>query len=78
VFLKGLVWAARKIEAAAKDEIDSQRARTRSERSEIYMQLDTGKITEEEFDARERQLLDRLDQLKEPAPAEAPAEDEPG
>ncbi len=32
--------------------------------SELYMMLETGKMTEEEFDAAEK-LLDRLDAIKE-------------
>jgi hypothetical protein len=81
---KGLLWTARKIQEAAKDELESRSTRTRSELSELYMQLETGKITEEEFDEREKRLLDRLDQLKaaqqraaaQPSAEEAPAEEE--
>jgi len=29
------------------------------------MMLETGKITEAEFDAREKELLDRLDEIQE-------------
>jgi hypothetical protein len=75
--LKGLLWAARKIHAAAEEEVKSRRARTRSDLAELYMLLETGQITEQEFDEREKQLLDRLDQLKEAPPPGAPAEDEP-
>jgi len=73
---KGLLWTAGKIKDAAEDEMESQRTRTRSELSELYMQLETGKITEDEFDEREKRLLDRLDQLKEKAPPAEPAEEE--
>lgn len=62
---KGLLWTFRKIQQAAEDELESQRTRTRSELSELYMLLETGRITEQEFDQREKTLLDRLDQLKE-------------
>lgn len=72
---KGLLWTFRKIQAAAQNEIDAQRTRIRSDLSELYMQLDTGRISEEEFDAQEKQLLDRLDRLKETsAPRKSPPE----
>ena len=32
--------------------------------SELYMKLETGQITEAEFDAQEKVLLDRLDHLQ--------------
>jgi hypothetical protein len=35
------------------------------------MQLDTGRITEEEFDAREKELLDKLDKIKKAQEEEA-------
>ncbi|HEY5529550.1 MAG TPA: gas vesicle protein GvpG, partial [Thermoleophilia bacterium] len=33
--------------------------------SELYMMLETGQLTEAEFDEAEKALLDRLDVLKE-------------
>ena len=33
--------------------------------SELYMMLETGKMTEVEFDAAEKPLLDRLDAINE-------------
>jgi hypothetical protein len=62
--VKGILWVFEKIHQAAEEEIENRRARTRAELSELYMQLETGKITEEEFDAREKKLLARLDQIK--------------
>jgi hypothetical protein len=63
--LTGLMWVSKKIHAAALEEIEAQHERTTSELSESYMMLETGKITEEEFDKHEKELLDRLDQLDE-------------
>ena len=61
---KGLFWVFRKIDQAAREELEGQKQRMISELSELYMQLDTGKISEQEFNAREKMLLDRLDQIK--------------
>jgi hypothetical protein len=62
---KGLLWTFKKVHQAATEEIEGREARTRSELSELYMQLETGRITEQEFDAKEKVLLDRLDQVKQ-------------
>jgi hypothetical protein len=62
---KGLLWVFGKIHKAAVEEIEGQSERITTELRELYMQLDTGKITEEEFDTREQELLDRLDKLDE-------------
>jgi hypothetical protein len=61
---RGIFWVFRKIHEAARAELEGQQQRITSELSELYMQLDTGKITEQEFDARERVLLARLDAVK--------------
>jgi flagellar motility protein MotE (MotC chaperone) len=62
--VKGVLWVFRKIQQTAEEELQSRQARTRSELSDLYMQLETGRITEDEFNAREKQLLDRLDEIK--------------
>ncbi len=61
---KGVLWVFRKVHQATTEELDRRQRQTRSELSELYMQLETGRITEGEFDAKEKQLLDRLDQVK--------------
>ncbi len=40
-------------------------ARITTELRELYMMLETGRITEAEFAAREKALLDQLDRLQE-------------
>jgi uncharacterized protein involved in exopolysaccharide biosynthesis len=61
---KGLFWVFKKIHRAAADELEHRQQQTRAELTELYMQLETGRITEGEFDAREKELLDRLEQVK--------------
>ncbi len=63
--LKGVIWAVEKVRAAALEEVEAQHERITSQLSEMYMMLETGRITEEEFDKREKELLDRLDKLDE-------------
>jgi len=60
-----LLWIFKEInEAVQKEQAGEVESVTRS-LSELYMKLDTGAITEAEFEAAETQLLDRLDDLHE-------------
>lgn len=63
--ITGILWTFREIHKAAVQEMDSEAENITVQLSELYMMLETGKITEEEFDAREKELLDRLDQIQE-------------
>jgi hypothetical protein len=62
----GTVWAARQVHKAIEQERAAEPARITAELSELYMMLETGRMTEAEFDAREKVLLDQLDRLQEP------------
>ncbi len=62
---KGLLWVFKKIEETTKAELESRRERITGDLSELYMMLDTGNITEQDFDAREQVLLDGLDRVNE-------------
>ena len=61
----GAVWAARQVHNAIQQERAAEPARITAELSELYMMLETHRITEAEFDAREKVLLDQLDHLQE-------------
>ena len=61
----GAVWAARQVHNAIQQERAAEPARITTELSELYMMLETHRITEAEFDAREKVLLDQLDHLQE-------------
>jgi hypothetical protein len=58
------VWAARQIHNTIQQEREAEPAQITAELSELYMRLEAGQISEPEFDAREKELLDRLDQLQ--------------
>jgi hypothetical protein len=49
----------------AQQEMENEAESITAELSELYMMLETERITEEEFDAREKQLLDRLEIIQE-------------
>jgi hypothetical protein len=62
---RGLTAVARVVYDAAQDEIENRRRVLRDELNDLYMQLELGEISEEEFDDREEEILDRLDALDE-------------
>jgi hypothetical protein len=80
--VKGVLWVFREIHDAAQQELAGESETITAALSELYMRLETEQITEAEFDAQEKVLLDRLDRLQAeekaaPAPAKKPAEPRP-
>ena len=61
----GLVWIARQVQNAAQEELANQTESVTAELSDLYMRLETGKISEEEFADEEKTLLERLDRMQE-------------
>ena len=61
---KGLFYIFKQIHKAAEEEFLDEENIT-AVLSELYMMLETGKITEEEFNNRESELLNRLEQIEE-------------
>jgi hypothetical protein len=59
------LWAARQVHNAIQQEQAAEPERITADLSELYMMLETGRIAEAEFDAREKELLDRLDRIQE-------------
>ncbi len=71
--IKGVLWVFKEIHDAAQQELAGEGEAITAALSELYMKLETGQITEAEFDAQEKVLLDRLDRLEaEKAPAAVP------
>ena len=62
--IRGLVWVIQKIYDAAQEEIAGEADAITAELRELYMMLETGRITEVEFSDREGTLLDRLDAIQ--------------
>ena len=62
--IKGVLWVFREIHDAAQQELAGESEAITAALSELYMKLETGQITEEQFDAQEKVLLDRLDRLQ--------------
>ncbi|MFH1080764.1 MAG: gas vesicle protein GvpG [Pseudomonadota bacterium] len=63
--VRGLFWIFKEIRDAAEEEQANEAEAIPAKLSELYMMLETGQMTEAEFDAEEKELLDRLDAIKE-------------
>jgi len=63
--IRSIFWSLREVCAAAEQEVMSERDAINSELAELYMMLETGRITEAEFEAREDELLGRLEEIQE-------------
>ena len=62
---RGLFWIFKEIHNAVEEEQANEAESITTKLSELYMMLETGQMTEAEFDAAEKTLLDRLDAIKE-------------
>ena len=63
--MKGALWVFDEIYHAAEEALESQADEITGELQQLYRMLESGGITEEEFDVRETELLDRLEALQE-------------
>ena len=61
--MKGLLLVCREVYNAAQQETLNEAEAVRRELRELYMMLETERISEAEFEAREAELLDHLDEL---------------
>jgi hypothetical protein len=58
-----ILWIFREIDEIAHEELDNEGQLVNEQLRLLYMQLETGRSTEEQFDAEEKILLDRLDAI---------------
>jgi hypothetical protein len=62
---QSILWIFREIYNAAQEEMTNEADSITTQLSSLYMRLETGRITEAEFDAEEKILLERLDKAQE-------------
>jgi hypothetical protein len=75
---KGLLWVFKEIHDAAQQELAGEGEAVTAALSELYQKLESGQLTEAEFDSREKVLLDRLDRLQaQEEPKAAPVKKPP-
>ena len=70
---RAILWLVREVKNAADKDQEAEVDRIKDRLREMYMQLETGQMSEQQFDAQEKILLDRLDELEGQAPPQDPA-----
>jgi len=65
---RGIFWICREINNAVQEELAGESDSIRMELTSLYMMLETGRISEKEFETQEKILLDRLDNLENDEP----------
>ena len=63
--VRGINWIFKQIHELAEEELEGEPDRIRQSLTELYMMLETGQISEEEFEQQEKELLNRLDELED-------------
>ncbi len=71
-----LFWIFKQVHEAACEELAGEADRIRARLSELHLMLGQGRISEEEFDAEEKRLLDRLDQIEGTGPQDDESKDD--
>jgi hypothetical protein len=61
--VRSILWIFREINDIAQEELAGEAKSITEQLRVLYMQLETGRITEAEFDAGEKILLDRLEAI---------------
>jgi Gas vesicle protein G len=61
--VKGLASICRKVEEAARQDLENQEKGTMSALSELHRRLEMGEIDEQQFDCEETKLLERTESL---------------
>ena len=62
--VRGVALVAEQVRKAATHEFESEAGAVRNELRELYMMLEAGRISEQEFNAQEGPLLERLDRIE--------------
>jgi hypothetical protein len=70
-----LLWVVEQVHDAAQEEMAGEADAITEELRQRYLQLERGEISEADFDAHERRLLDRLDTIQA-RESDPPADDE--
>lgn len=61
--VKGLIFIAKKVDDLAMEEFLNEEG-VRKELRELYILLEAGEVSEEEFDEREEKLVERLEEIE--------------
>jgi Gas vesicle protein G len=72
----GVLWIAQQIHDAAHEQVAADAETLTEELRCLYLDLERGQITEEQFAAHEQRLLDRLDALRDSETTQDEGEDD--
>jgi len=67
--VKGVVYIAKKIHELAKEELMDTEEKLKRELLDLQMLFETDQISEEEYQKKEKNILERLEALKEKTPS---------
>lgn len=73
--MSGILWIMKEIHKNACQEIDDEPKAIAQQLRLLYMRLETGEISEEEFAESESRWLDRLDEIEAASEDAAPVEE---
>ncbi len=62
--IRGVWWCVEQVRQAAEEALADEEESIRAQLIELYMRLETGRISETAFEAEEKQLLDRMDRIE--------------
>ena len=62
--MSGILWIFREIHKAAMEDAVNEAESITQQLRNLYMQLETGTLSEGQFDEQEKQLVDRLDRIE--------------
>jgi hypothetical protein len=71
--VRGLLWVARQLNEVVSQEREKQEESLKTQLRELYQRLEAGQVGEQEFEALEAALLDRLEALAAPEAQDQPA-----
>ncbi len=73
---RGLMSVFRSLHDAALEELAHESENIRNQLSEMYVLLETGQMSEEEFDRNEQELLERLERIDDRGDEDGATDDE--
>jgi len=62
--MKGLAMVCRKVEEAARQDLENQEKGAMSALGELHRRLETGQLDDKDFDTEEARLLDQIESLQ--------------
>ena len=82
--VRSILWIFREIHKTAREELANEAESITQQLRNLYMQLETARISEQQFEDQEKLLLDRLDKMEarsgsredDEGPEDTPVEDE--